>query len=219
MDPPPAIMLETEEAAAAREETKPAAPATVEQAKSEGLPRPINPFLQRLAQPAADTAAGPTTSSAPPPSSEEPAELPTSANSPPSSAADPATKRRSGAEAWPEVRNELRASRTEFIRARSRMQAAGETLDDSPGARGGIPTKDRRREGGPSRLPRRTRPPSGPTRVDSCSGAGEGATCWIPANNRFAQCGAAKAARGGGGEPLADPKRCLRRSGRPSTAT
>ena len=83
MDPPPAIMLETEEAAAAREETKPAAPATAEQAKPEGLPRPIHPFLQRLAQPAADTAAGPATSSAPPPSSEEPAELPTSANSPP----------------------------------------------------------------------------------------------------------------------------------------
>ena len=130
MDPTPAIMLETEEAAAAREETKPAAPATAEQAKPEGLPRPIHPFLQRLAQPAADTAAGPATSSAPPPSLEEPAEPPTSANSPPPSAADPATKRRSAAEAWPEVRDELRASRAEFIRARSRMQAAEEALDD-----------------------------------------------------------------------------------------
>ena len=51
-------------------------------------------------------------------------------NNPPSSAADPTTKRRSAAEAWPEVRDELRASRAEFIRARSRMQAAGEALDD-----------------------------------------------------------------------------------------
>ena len=94
------------------------------------MPRLFHPFVQRLAQPAADTAAGPATSSAPPPSSEKPAELPTSANYPRSSAADPATKRRSAAEAWLEVRDELRVSRAEFIRTRSRMQATGKALDD-----------------------------------------------------------------------------------------
>ena len=38
-------------------------------------------------------------------------------------------KQRSAAEAWPEVRDELRTSRAEFIRARFRMQTASEGLD------------------------------------------------------------------------------------------
>ena len=76
-------------------------------------------------------------------------------NNPSSSAANLATKWRSAAEAWPEVRDELRASRAEFIRARSRVQAAGEALDDflleylqegpelTGNTRKGLPTKGR----------------------------------------------------------------------------
>ena len=51
LDHLPAITLATEEAAAARVEAGLAAPATAEQAKPEEMPRPIHPFLQRLAQP------------------------------------------------------------------------------------------------------------------------------------------------------------------------
>ena len=130
MDPPPTITLATEEATADQEEAAPTAPATAEQAKPEEIPRLIYPFLQRFAQSAADVVAGPATSSAHPPPSEKPAESSISADNPPSSAANLATKRRSTAEASPEVRDEFRASRAEFIRDRSRMQAAGEALDD-----------------------------------------------------------------------------------------
>ena len=129
LDTPPAITLATEEAAAAREEAGLTVPATAEQATPEEIPRGIHPFLQRLARHTVDDAAGPSTSFAQPPPSEEPGEPPTSADKPPSPAADIATTRRSAAEAWPEVRDELRVSRAGFIRVRSRMQAAAEALD------------------------------------------------------------------------------------------
>ena len=63
LDPPSAITLATKEAAAAREEAGPTAPATAEQVTPEEISRLIHPFLQRLAQPAADA----TSSAQPPP--------------------------------------------------------------------------------------------------------------------------------------------------------
>ena len=51
LDPSPAITLATEEAAVARVEAVLAAPAIAEQETPEEMPRPIYPFLQRLAQP------------------------------------------------------------------------------------------------------------------------------------------------------------------------
>ena len=131
LDPPPAIKLATEEAAAARVEAGLAVPATAEQAMPEEMPRPIYPFLQGLAQPAprVDDAAGPSTSSVQLPLAEELAKPSTRADNQPSLVADLATMRRSAAEAMPEVRDELCTSRAKFIRARFRMQAALEVLD------------------------------------------------------------------------------------------
>ena len=93
-----------------------AAPATAEQATLEEVPRPIHPFLQRLAQPTppVDDPAGPSTISAQLPSAEESAKPSTRADNQPPPAADLVTKRRSAAEAWPEVRDELRTSLAEF---------------------------------------------------------------------------------------------------------
>ena len=59
LDPPPAITLTMEEAAAAWQEAGLTAPATAEQVTPEKIPRLIQPFLQRLAQPTRKTAGGP----------------------------------------------------------------------------------------------------------------------------------------------------------------
>ena len=116
------------EEAATRVEAELAVPATAEQATPEEMPRPIHPFLQRLAQPIppVDDAPGPSTSSTQLPSAEEPAKPSISVDTQQTPAADLATKRRSALEAWPEVHDELRTSCAEFIRARSRMQATSE---------------------------------------------------------------------------------------------
>ena len=148
-----------------------AAPATAEQATPEEMPRPIHLFLQLLPQPTPPLhdAAGPSTSSTQLPSAEEPAK--------PSTRADnPAT---TGHEPGHEAAQRCRSVAGGNIGARTR---------------GGITAKSCGREGGPSRLPRRARPSSGPTRVGSCNGACESTTRRISASNRFAQCGAARAA-------------------------
>ena len=102
-----------------------AASATAEQATPEEMRRSIYPFLQCPAQPTppVDDPASPSTSSAQLPSAKEPPKPSTRADNQPPPEADLATKQLSATEAWPEVRDELRTSRAEFIRARSGMQA------------------------------------------------------------------------------------------------
>ena len=226
LDPPSAITLATEEAAAAREEAGPIAPATTEQAKPEQIPRLIYPFMQRLAQPATDATAGPATNLAQPPPSgnrQSPQPVRTTRHHRQRNSHQAAQR---GISVAVGARRASRISRRNhpgpFPNAGNRggpRRLPPGVPPREAGTRGGIPTKNCRRKGGPSHLPRRARPSSGPTRVGSCSGAGESGIRSIPASNRFGQCGAAKAARGSGGEPLADPKGRPRRSWRTNTAT
>ena len=168
------------------------APATAEQATPEEMPRPIHLFLRLLAQPIppVDDAAGPATSSAQLPSAEEPAKSSTSHEATRRCRSDAGGARRAAhvsRRVYPGLFPD--AGSIEGPRRLPPVVSPG-----GAGTRGGIPTKSCGREGVPSRLRRRAQPSSGPTRVGSCSGAGESATRRISASNRFTQCSAAKTA-------------------------
>ena len=181
--PTPAITLEMEDAAAAQAEVENQPPPEIEPLTATlQLLWPEHPFRRRPANPTPpiDEAAGPATYSAQPPA--------------------PGAERPSATETWPEVRDELRTSRAEFIQARSRIQAAMEALDGfllehlQEGAElaGKYPQRvaDERAAQAAYRAEHNRRP----ARISFAGGTGQSPARWLPAINRFRERCAAEAA-------------------------
>ena len=131
-DPTLAITLESEDAAVAQAEVanQPSPEKDQQAGELEELPGPVPLLLRHPAHPTTpiDEATGPATNSARPPPSSEQAGPSTSSAQPP--LAPPLVAGRpSAADVWLEIREELRNSCVEFLRARARMQTASEALD------------------------------------------------------------------------------------------